>query len=90
MEPNDQALAMLQGIWNEMKTLNGRVNTTNDHLDRLTTRVDHLAARVEWGFARVDERFDQLLLGEHGREHRDFRERIARIEQHVGLPPTGR
>ena len=74
---------MLQGIWNEMKTLNGRVNTTNDRLDRL-------AARVEAGFARVDERFDQLLLGEHGREHCDFRERIARIEQHIGLPSTGR
>ena len=90
MDPSDQALAMLQGIWNEMKTLNGRVNTTNERLDGLTARVDHLTARVEWGFARVDARFDQLLIGEHGHEHRDFRERIARLEQHAGLPSTGR
>jgi hypothetical protein len=55
-----------------------------------TTRADQMAACIEWGFNRIDERFDQLLLGEHGREHRDFRERIARIEQHVGLPPADR
>jgi hypothetical protein len=121
-----RALGVFQGIWNEMKTLNGRVNATNERLDLLTARVDDLAVRMESGFARVDgrvddltarmeagftrvggridpltagmeagfdrvdRRFDQLLLGEHGTEHRDFRERIARIEQHVGLPPSGR
>ena len=74
MDGNDQTVAALQGIWNEMKTLNSRVNTTNE--------------RLEAGFAQVDRRFDQLLLGEHGREHREFRERLARLEQRAGLPPT--
>jgi len=42
---------------------------------------------MEAGFAQIDRRFDQLLLGEHGREHREFRERLARLEQRAGLPP---
>ena len=116
MDGNDQTVAVLQGIWNEMKTLNSRVNSTNERLDRLTGRVDagferldltierldrltervdagferldRLTERVDAGFARVDLRFDHLLLGEHGREHPEFRERLARLEQRFGLPPT--
>jgi hypothetical protein len=87
METNGRTLEMLQGIWNEMKTLNSRVNATNERLDRTNERLDKLTLRVDAGFARVDLRFDHLLLGEHGREHREMRERIARLEQHTGLPP---
>lgn len=80
MDGNDKTVASLQGIWNEMKTLNNRVNATNERLEAGFTRM-------EAGFAQIDRRFDPLLLGEHGREHREFRERLARLEQRASLPP---
>ena len=89
MSDDDQIAPLLQGIWNEMKTLNGRVNTTNERLGQANTRLDQLWARVDAGFARVDQRFDHLLLGEHGREHKEFRDRLARLERQAGLPPLG-
>jgi len=113
---NGQALQMLQGIWNEVKAvntridrvrddlrdeigarldqtnariddINGRLDQTIARLDQANTRLDQTNVRLDAGFALMDRRFDQLLLGEHGKEHREFRERIGRIEAHVGLPP---
>jgi DNA anti-recombination protein RmuC len=73
----DQTNTRLDGVREE---LGARIAETNARLDRM-------AARVDAGFALVNQRFDQLLVGEHGREHRDFRERIARLETTTGLPP---
>ena len=95
MNGNDETVTILRDIWNEMKTLNGRVHATNERLDQtnsrleqLWTRVDAGFARMEAGFALVDRRFDHLLLGEHGHEHKELRERVARLEQRVGILPV--
>ena len=36
-------------------------------------------------FTENDRRI--LLRGEHGREHRELRDRVTRLETHAGLPP---
>ncbi len=43
---DDKHLEALQGIWGEMKTLNGRVNTTNERIDTLSDRIDSGLAQV--------------------------------------------
>ncbi len=97
MDENGRVVELLQGIWGEMKSLNGRIDRVREDLgaridgltgrvDVLTERLDTLSDRVERGFEQVDRRFDQLLLGEHGREHHEFRERLARLEAQAGLP----
>ena len=84
----DRAVELLQGIWGEMKTLNGRVNRLGDRLDRgLGELREELSGRLEAGFGMMDRRFDQLLLGEHGQEHQQFRKRLDRLEAHSGLQP---
>jgi len=64
---NGEQVRILREIWNEMKSLNGR--------------IDGLRADVQ----RLDGRIENLLLGTHAEEHRDFRERIVRLEVHAGL-----
>ena len=39
------------------------------------------------GFETLGKRIDNLLLGEHGREHGEMRERLARVEERLGLRP---
>jgi hypothetical protein len=72
----DPVVGLLTGIWNEIKESNLR-------LGRLDDRVGGLEVRVEEGFARMDRRFDAFLLGTHGQEHADFRDRLARVEAHA-------
>ncbi len=105
MDPgNNEQTELLRNIWNEMKAVNGRVNQTNERLDTAIARINQtnerlgqtneqlgeLRAEVRSGFQRIDERFDALLLGEHGREHAELRSRVVRIEDHLGLPPPDR
>jgi hypothetical protein len=75
--------ARIDGLRTEMGL---RLDDTSARLDATNARLDGTNARLEAGFARMDRRFDQLLLGEHGREHREIRERLGRIEAHLGLP----
>ena len=35
----------------------------------------------------LEGRIENLLLGAHAEEHRDFRERIVRLETHTGVAP---
>ena len=49
----------------------------------LNGRIDGLRGDIQ----RLDGRIENLLLGSHAAEHRDFRERIVRLEIHAGLPP---
>ena len=64
---DDEQIRILREIWNEMKSLNGR--------------IDGLRADVQ----RLDGRLENLLLGTHAEEHRDFRERIVRLEVRTGI-----
>ena len=69
----DEQTELLRGIWNEMKTLN--------------SRIDKLRVEMHDGFKTVEKRVDNLLLGDHGREHAEFRARMTRVEEHLGLKP---
>jgi hypothetical protein len=88
-----EQIEILRGMWREMKGLNGRIDKTNERLDKLCTEIKSeigaLREKTEAGFAKLDDRFDNFLRGEHGREHAELRERVERIEQHLGLKPTG-
>jgi DNA anti-recombination protein RmuC len=53
----------------------------------LKAEVAVLREETRKGFATLDHRLDNLLLGDHGNEHREFRKRFERIEEHLGLPP---
>ncbi|MBI5479549.1 MAG: hypothetical protein HY906_11865 [Deltaproteobacteria bacterium] len=50
-------------------------------------RLDELKAEMHAGFEGLGKRIDNLLLGEHGREHADFRERLVRVEERLGIHP---
>jgi len=82
-----EQIEVLRAIWDQMKTLNRR--TTRMHKD-LKAEIAGLRTEMHDGFERLDGRIDHILVGRHGREHREFRERIARLETHTGLaPPPG-
>ena len=65
---NDEQLRILREIWNEMKSLNGRIDGFRGDVQRL------------------DGRIENRLLGTYAEEHRDFRERIVRLEIQAGVP----
>ena len=94
---NGETVRILREIWNEMKALNGRVDRTNSGLEDLRGEVRELRGEVHelrgevhelrGDVQRLDGRIENLLLGTHAEEHRDFRERIVRLEVQVGLAP---
>ena len=87
---NGETVRILREIWNEMKALNGRVDRTNSGLEDLRGEVHELRGEVHelrGDVQRLDGRIENLLLGTHHEEHRDFRERIVRLEVQVGLAP---
>ncbi len=53
----------------------------------LRGEMAELRDEMHAGFEMLGGRIDNLLLGPHGRDHSDLRERVARIEGHLGLPP---
>jgi uncharacterized protein YkvS len=63
----DEQLELLRGIWNEMKTLNGRITKTNESLGELRTEVRDgirgLTERVDAVHSRAVER-DLRLAGD--------------------------
>jgi hypothetical protein len=63
----DEQVELLRGIWNEMKALNGRVDTTNERLGNLegglnTLRggLDSLHDEAHAGFRDFSERIDAV------------------------------
>jgi len=87
----NEHLEVLRAIWQEMKTLNGRTTRMHEDLKaeiaELRGEVAGLRTETHDGFKRLDKRIDHILVGGDGEEHREFRERIARLEAHAGLPP---
>lgn len=71
----DQTNARLDRMGEE---LNARLDQTND-------RLDALIQNVEEGFNLLDRRIDNLLLGEHPKEHNELRQRVTCIETHLGF-----
>lgn len=61
-----------------VRETNQRITETNDRLERGFAVVG----------ARIDapgDRIDSVLLGEHREEHVRLRERVSRLEEHLGL-----
>ena len=97
-ETGGETVRILREIWNEMKALNGRVDRTNSGLAELRGDVRELRGEVHelrgdvgelrGDVQRLDGRMENLLLGAHAQEHRDFRERIVRLEVGVGIAPA--
>lgn len=72
--------------------LNTRLDKTNARLDKTNARLDQtndglagLRQEVEEGFRLMDQRFDNFLMGEHGKEHDELRRRVSHIEEHLGF-----
>jgi len=95
---NSEQTELLRAIWNEMKALGvnlgGRLEAlrtelgaeiakTNERLDRTNEQLERLQTETRAGFQLLENRFDNLLLGEHGQEHADLRERVTRLEQQL-------
>ena len=75
---NDLTVRILQEIRDEARK-------TNAHLDKTNTRLAQMRDEMRQGFSALGQRVDNLLLGEHRREHEDIRDRVMRIEDHLGL-----
>jgi predicted nuclease with TOPRIM domain len=77
-------------VRDEAKKTNDELKKTNERLDALRVEMhdgfDALRAEMHDGFELLGRRVDNVLLGEHRREHEDLRGRVERIEQHLGLP----
>src|SRR5947209_142486 len=56
---------------------------TNDRLDLTNGRLDSLATEMRTGFDTLGHRIDNLLLGPHGKEHGELRDRVGRLEGEV-------
>jgi len=90
-ETGGETVRILREIWNEMKALNSRVDRTNSGLAELRGEVRELRGDVgelRGDVQRLDGRIENLLLGAHAQEHRDFRERIVRLEVEAGIAPA--
>ncbi len=121
MDASAEQTELLRNIWNEMKALNGRIDTvrtelsgrldavrtdlseridqTNARLDQTNVRVDTLRTELKGEMIRLRTdvtemrrdihvlggRIDNLLTGEHRAEHGELRQRVERIEKHLGL-----
>jgi predicted RNase H-like nuclease (RuvC/YqgF family) len=68
-----------------LREIRDGVRETNGQLDQTNKRLSALTVELRSGFDRLDQRVDNVLLGQHGREHTELRERIARLEQQLGL-----
>lgn len=65
-----------------LREIRDEAKQTNARLDR---GFAALRREMHQGFEDLGGRIDNLLLGEHRREHEEIRERVERIEQHLGL-----
>ena len=56
----DEQVELLRGIWNEMKALNGRVDTTNERLVSVERGLDSVRDEMHTGFRGLSERIDAV------------------------------
>ena len=78
MSGRDEQLEVLRGIWGEMKSLNSRVNTTNERIDAMG---EMLGARIDSTNERLGELTEEVRDGfAHARLDR---RRIDRLEHRV-------
>ena len=82
---NQRLDATNQRLDNGLAALGARIDETNRDLG---ARIDETNRRLEIGFGFLARRIDNLLVGGHGQEHAELRERVTRLEHHVGLDPT--
>ena len=87
--------ALGHNLGSRIDQTNSRLDQTNERLDQTNERLDQTNERLDQGFEtlgrRIDElgeRIDNVLLGEHREEHERLRERVTRLERHVGLTTT--
>jgi chromosome segregation ATPase len=62
---DDRHLEALQGIWGEMKTMNGRINTIARGQDETNARLDQTIGRLDQTNSRLD-RLNARLEGVEG------------------------
>ncbi len=80
----DLTIHVLQEIRDEVRKTNARL----DELQAETHRgFEAVRGEMHQGFELLGRRIDNALLGEHRHEHEELRERVERIEQHLGLRP---
>ena len=48
-------------IWQEMKSLNGRIDQTNSRLDQTNSRLDQTNSKLDHGFRELRQEFDEKL-----------------------------
>ena len=86
---SDLTIEVLKDIREELRSLRGDLNTLTERVETgfatVNARVDALTERVETGFAGVNRRLDGVLEIT-GRHHTQLESRVARIEDHLGLP----
>lgn len=69
---------------------NERLAQTNQRLDGAVSRLDdheQLLVALVGGVSSLNERFDNFLSGAHRQEHDTLRDRVERLEKHVGIGP---
>jgi hypothetical protein len=89
----DEHLEVLRAMWGEMKTLNARINTTNERLDEgfselraefraeLRETREFLGARIDATNERIDRLTDEVRDG--FAQTRFDRKRLDRLEKRV-------
>jgi hypothetical protein len=87
----DEQLEVLRAMWGEMKTLNSRVNTTNERLEhgfgRLDDRIDAMGEMLGARIDATNERLDGLTneVREGFAHARVDRRRLDRLERRVDV-----
>lgn len=74
----DLTIEVLREIRDGVRETNERITETNERLERGFAAV---GARID----ALGDRIDNVLLGEHREEHLRLRERVSRLEEHLGL-----
>lgn len=81
----DITVEILKEIRDEVRKTNAEVRETNAEVRETNARLDRGFDSIGQRIDGLGERIDNVLLGEHREEHQRLRERVTRLEQHVGL-----
>ncbi|MBI5481409.1 MAG: hypothetical protein HY906_21295 [Deltaproteobacteria bacterium] len=80
----DLTVRILTQIRDEIRTTNSRLDAVRTELK---SEIGELRAEMHTGFDLLGKRIDNLLMGEHGRDHAELRERVVRLEERAGIHP---
>jgi hypothetical protein len=81
----DITVEILKEIRDGVRETNERVTETNRRITETNERLDRGFAVVGARIDALGDRIDNVLLGEHREEHLRLRERVSRLEEHLGL-----